>query len=117
MPNDLTDTPFPWTTGEAAGERQLRIRAHGTLGPVAGAASYSVGLSAHSGFSTCPACVLPEPLPDPGRVRPGGKRLRGQFHAPTRGAPGDGLRRGERRQDRLQAPRATSDRGLRVENA
>jgi hypothetical protein len=49
-----------------AGERQLRMRARSTTGSVAGAASYNVGLAAHSLRTAYPSYVLPKA---PGPVR------------------------------------------------
>src|SRR6266542_3115434 len=37
------------------GERQLRMRARGTTGSVAGAANYNSGLTAHSVSTACPS--------------------------------------------------------------
>ena len=66
------------------GERQLRIRALGTTGPVAGAASYNSGLEAHNGDRGLPD------LRSPWSPRPGAlmllSRARGasvHFHGPT----------------------------------
>ena len=54
--------PGPLRAGEFGGqERHLRIRARGAPGQVAGAASYTSGLTAHKSFGL-PDRVLPEPL-------------------------------------------------------
>ncbi|HYA45195.1 MAG TPA: hypothetical protein VED59_06290, partial [Acidimicrobiales bacterium] len=55
------------------GERQLRIRARSTTGPVAGAASYNSGLGAHSDLPrpALPAFSLEAPGPVGKRYSPG----------------------------------------------
>ena len=51
--------------GDKAGKRHVRMRAHGTSGPVAGAAGYTNGLSAHKKRAAYSSCVLPRsPIPE-----------------------------------------------------
>jgi hypothetical protein len=53
------------------GKRHRRIRARGTTGPVAGAATENPGLSAISRRTACPSCALPDgPCPGHPTLRP-----------------------------------------------
>jgi hypothetical protein len=59
-----THRPHPFSSlsssfGRQAGERQLRIGARSTTGPVAGAANYTTGSKPILHVSACPTCVLP----------------------------------------------------------
>src|SRR6266498_4429635 len=71
-----TASPFPllggWRPG--GGERQLRMRARGTTGSVAGAANYNSGLTAHSVSTACPSWFSRSPTSPP-RKRMGSRRF------------------------------------------
>src|SRR6266540_1440098 len=72
--NRTLPPPLSSASGGQAGERQLRMRARGTTGSVAGAANYNSGLTAHSVSTACPSWFSRSPTSPP-RKRMGSRRF------------------------------------------
>src|SRR6266511_3979838 len=70
-PMNRTVPPFTRWVEARRGERQLRMRARGTTGSVAGAANYNSGLTAHSVSTACPSWFSRSPCPSARTLREG----------------------------------------------